>query len=396
MKSRLSLNKVYILLPAALFLFLSILYVCFSFFNYLNISGNSPIKARDSDLSSNLFEQKVLINTPVFFSTLPPPSTTTTLGNQTVKKEEDVIYNEEDLRFENINIFEKKFKKLLIDTNVNSSIDTVCNSGTNLQKEMCRQDLFIGCGDSFYLSTEMAPECNNFEIGDLQKYVLAKKSQTDNSFLEKDSVETKLGIIKLSEKSFTSQTSLENKGLLNSGAINTSRSILSKLEQENERLFVEPEINALSNRDTNSSLAFKSLNYSGWVVGWGTLFAINGGKSESGFKMFSRTAFGLNPYRSDACLVSLPYKTVDKFFGTTLDYCVKTRNSKCVIEIKESIKNRKIEVFMFKNGKNGVFKLGDLGPAEWTGNAIDFTACTAKVLGATGKDQVKFRVYAKI
>ena len=47
---------------------------------------------------------------------------------------------------------------------------------------------------------------------------------------------------------------------------------------------------------------------------------------------------------------------------------------------------------MIKNGKSAVFPLGDLGPAEWTGNALDLNGCAAKKLGATGKDQVRFRV----
>jgi hypothetical protein len=103
------------------------------------------------------------------------------------------------------------------------------------------------------------------------------------------------------------------------------------------------------------------------------------------------TAFGYNPYHPKTCVVSLPYKTIDKFFSTTLNKCVKQSNVKCISNIKEKIKDELIEIVMMKNGKRATFPIGDFGPAEWTGNAIDLTPCTKKILGATGKDLVMFR-----
>jgi hypothetical protein len=91
-------------------------------------------------------------------------------------------------------------------------------------------------------------------------------------------------------------------------------------------------------------------------------------------------------------LISLPYKTVDKFFGTNLNYCVRHGLLSCISDDKQKVKGKPIEVFMIKNGKSAVFPLGDLGPSEWTGNAADLNGCAARKLGASGKDQVRFRV----
>jgi hypothetical protein len=141
-----------------------------------------------------------------------------------------------------------------------------------------------------------------------------------------------------------------------------------------------------------SSLTGVIVKYSGWVQGWATVFATLGGRPEAGFKMYKTTAFGFNPYKADTCLVSLPYKTVDKFFGTNLNYCVRNKLLPCIFSDKNKVKGKPIEVFMVKNGKSIILPLGDLGPAEWTGNAADLNGCAAKKLGATGKDQVRFRV----
>lgn len=281
-----------------------------------------------------------------------------------------------------------KMKLLMVQTGVKSNIDETCNFDTDSENIKCKTDLFVGCGDSLYLGYEMAPECSQFSTENYLKFIEIKKYQEDAKIDSTDILKTDMGEIHIIENEFSKLS--DSKNTINSSSINSDLEVKSKEVQIEERKIIEP----IKPITTNYVIKWNKnaySNFSGWVTGWGTLFAINGGKKEAGQVMNNYTAFGYNPYVASTCIVSLPYKTIDKFFGTTLNTCVKTKNTACVLKIKSQIKDRAIEVVMIKNGKRAVFPLGDFGPAEWTGNAVDFTACARNVLGATGKDLVKFR-----
>lgn len=344
--------------------------------------------------------------------TKPKQTTTqTTKVNNVVTNNEsvnEVIYSAEPEvgnRYNDLNTTKKittEIESLVITGTVGTtSISSTCGTGVTQSVVQCKQNLFISCAESLYARTELAPECSSFPAVDYQKYINSKvsylqttsnNSQTTNSnpFLPTQTtsqspqpVNTSVGQVTPSLNEFSTQGSVQN------SAINQDRTPLSNELQVAERSFVEPTNNqnfTYSNTNTLAPVANGE-----WVEGWGTLFAVRGGRSEAGQRMNARTAFGYNPYLSTTCIVSLPYKTVDRFFGTTIDACVKSRDRSCLARDKAKVKNRAIEVLNPVTNQRGVFPLGDFGPAEWTGNAIDFTKCSGDKLGITGKNKVRFR-----
>jgi hypothetical protein len=282
---------------------------------------------------------------------------------------------------------EKRITSLVINTEIKTTVAQACDVGTVEEVANCKKDLFVGCANSLYLGFKMTQECHEFLPQDYDKYLALKNANnenaSDNKLLVKD-----IGEVYVSQNPYTSLTGTDQE-TINSSELNTDYEVQSREVLVQERNILEPLIEDLSTKINYNT--FAKAKFQTWVSGWATLFATNGGNKEAGQVMNKYTAFGYNPYLSKTCIVSLPYKTVDKFFGTTLDKCVKQKNITCIQKIKSQVKDRAIEVVMIKNGKRAIFPLGDFGPAEWTGNAIDFTKCSAKVLGATGKDLVIFR-----
>lgn len=272
------------------------------------------------------------------------------------------------------------------DQTSDSSVNGQSNIQTETQKAEEKKKIFVSCADSLYGGNVMTEECKQFPSSDYQTYIEAKNNQL-NSTSSQAPVSTSLGQVTPSPAS--SNGGGYGGNTVQSDSINSNRTPLTPKEQYDQRNLVEPA--APSNFDISKTNTDATAVFDGWITGWATLFAIKGGANEAGQKMNKTTAFGYNPYDPNTCIASLPYKTIDKFFGTTLDQCIKSRNTKCIGEIKKKVKDRAIEVIMLKNGKRGVFPLGDLGPAEWTGNAIDFTRCAGNIIGATGKDMVRFR-----
>lgn len=285
-----------------------------------------------------------------------------------------------------------KMKLLLMNTEEKNSVENTCKFSSQEEIDNCKKDLFVGCAESLYLGFDMASECKQFSTEDYLNFINIKKKQIDEKINESEILQTKLGEIKIinSEDSQKNVIKTEKDETINSSSINDDLSIKSKKIEVEEKKIVQSvkPIQKIFKIFWNTKMP---VYYSGWVTGWGTLFATNGGEKESGQEMNDYTAFGYNPYNSSVCIVSLPYKTVDKFFGTNLNSCIKNKDISCILRIKTQLKNRAIEVVMIKNGKRTILPLGDFGPAEWTGNAIDFTSCARKTLGATGKDLVKFR-----
>jgi len=89
-------------------------------------------------------------------------------------------------------------------------------------------------------------------------------------------------------------------------------------------------------------------------------------------------AFGANTRDPNVEGVSLPFETLDQFFGSH-------RNA-------NAIKNAKVWVQNPKTGQTGTFPILDKGPAKWTGNALDLTGAAGRKLGSTGKDEMLFRI----
>lgn len=308
-------------------------------------------------------------------------------------------------------LLDKLIGDLVIKNNSTSTPEDTCQGNDLLQKDECKKSLFIGCAEALYLKFAIVNECVQFGKTDYVNYIKAKRQLIQN--LERGKVgeiriQTEVG--ELAPSAFAlSRAELEE--TIDSSVLNNdfSKVDLTHVSNDSEKITyneVERELerqkqvesqaeNTSEKKVLNSllsSLTGVIVKYTGWVQGWATIFATNGGRNEAGFKMYKTTAFGFNPYRSDSCLISLPYKTVDKFFGTNLNYCVRNKLLSCIFSDKNKVKGKPIEVIMVKNGKSAVFPLGDLGPAEWTGNALDLNGCAAKKLGASGKDQVRFRV----
>lgn len=349
-------------------------------------------------MSSNILQVKKTVIEPKQFkiSTLAETfNQTSPTSSQTIETKNSTTSI--DLDYSDLLLLQNKQKEvqakmtlLVIDTNIKTTIDETCDFADDQERSDCKKDLFLGCGDSLYLGLEMANECEQFSSSDYLKFIEIKKNQEDEKIKSSGVLQTDFGEIHIVENEYTSKSDPDLKNSINSGSINTDKKVKKIAEILEERKIVEPEKPVAKFTSIKSNTNAYS-NFYGWVTGWGTLFAINGGKKEAGQIMNQYTAFGYNPYTPATCIVSLPYKTIDRFFGTSLDYCVKTKNITCVTKIKSLIKNRAIEVVMLKNGKRAVFPLGDFGPAEWTGNAIDFTSCARNVIGATGKDLIKFR-----
>jgi hypothetical protein len=328
------------------------------------------------------------------------------------RQEEKIAFNEEKL-FEFLNLesepklLDKLMSDLVIKNNSTSTAEDTCQGNNLLEKEECKKSLFIGCAEALYLKFAIVNECVQFEKEDYVNYIKAKRQvvrNLDRSSSAEVFIQTALG--EISPSAFTLSRE-ELKDTIDSSIINNdfSKVDFSDLANQSEKVSykdIEKEIESEQTVSPSqekkvlnsllSSLTGVIVKYSGWVQGWATMFAINGGRAEAGFKMYKTTAFGFNPYRTDTCLISLPYKTVDKFFGTNLNYCVRHGLLSCISDDKQKVKGKPIEVFMIKNGKSAVFPLGDLGPSEWTGNAADLNGCAARKLGASGKDQVRFRV----
>lgn len=285
-----------------------------------------------------------------------------------------------------------KMKLLLINTKEKDTVESTCKFLDEQENEDCKKDLFVGCAESLYLGFDMAYECKQFSTEDYLNFIKIKKKQIDEKIDESETLKTNFGEIKIinTEESRKTLAKEKTEETINSSSINNNLIVRDKKKEIEEKKIIQAAkpVQKIFKIFWNTKMP---VYYSGWVTGWGTLFAINGGAKESGQEMNDYTAFGYNPYNSSVCIVSLPYKTVDKFFGTNLNYCIQTKNVACVLRIKSQLKNRAIEVVMIKNGKRVILPLGDFGPAEWTGNAIDFTSCARKTLGATGKDLVKFR-----
>lgn len=334
------------------------------------------------------------------------------------EKEKQVIkYDSEKLKFSEDKLFDflafenepklldKLIGDLVIKNNSTSTPEDTCKGNQLLENEECKKSLFIGCAEALYLKFAIVNECVQFDKSDYVNYIKAKRQLIQNLERGKTGeVKVQAEVGELTPSAFALSRS-ELEGTIDSSVLNNdfSKIDLSELSNDSgiitpqevqkeiaEQADPEPEKKVLNS--LLSSLTGVIVKYTGWVQGWATIFATNGGRNEAGFKMYKTTAFGFNPYRADTCLISLPYKTVDKFFGTNLNYCVRNKILSCIFADKEKVKGKPIEVIMVKNGKSAVFPLGDLGPAEWTGNALDLNGCAAKKLGATGKDQVRFRV----
>jgi hypothetical protein len=347
--------------------------------------------------------------------------------NERKKNKEAVDYTEQKLfdflSFEQEpKLLDKLMGDLVIKNNSTSTPESTCQGDDLLGKDECKKSLFVGCAEALYLKFAIVNECVQFEKDDYVSYIKAKRqtiANLDNNKSTEVHIQTKVGEIVPS--AFTlSRSDLEDtidSSILNNDFTQADLSDVSndsdvisfkeveaqikKEEDEVRRLELEAAKKTLEEKKLAEKKVLNSLltsltgvivKYSGWVQGWATMFATNGGQREAGFKMYKTTAFGFNPYHPNTCLISLPYKTVDKFFGTNLNYCVRNGLVDCVLQHKQKVKGKPIEVLMIKNGKSAVFPLGDLGPAEWTGNAADLNGCAAKKLGATGKDQVRFRV----
>jgi len=355
------------------------------------------------------------------------------------EKEREVSkYEIEKLRFSEEKLFDflsyenepklldKIIGDLVIKNNSTSTPEDTCKGNELLESEECKKSLFVGCAEALYLKFAIVNECVQFEKSDYVNYIKAKKQLIQNLERGKTGeIKIQTGVGELTPSAFAlSRAELEE--TIDSSVLNNdfSKVDLTAVSNESEKItFKEVEVELqkelLKQRQLEaeekklaetklvedsgvgekkvlnsllSSLTGVIVKYTGWVQGWATIFATNGGRNEAGFKMYKTTAFGFNPYKSDTCLISLPYKTVDKFFGTNLNYCVRNKILSCIFADKSKVKGKPIEVTMIKNGKTAVFPLGDLGPAEWTGNALDLNGCAAKKLGATGKDQVRFRV----
>lgn len=283
-----------------------------------------------------------------------------------------------------------KMNLLVMNDNQNLTIDSTCQSDNKLEESECVQDLFLGCANSLYLGYDMTAECKQFSTIDYRKYLEIKKQLDSDPTFKSQSLVTQFGEMQISQNVETNIKNTKIKDTTKSSIINPSRDIVKPEVVIEERKIIEPNL-VVEFIPTIKNNVYARSEFYGWVTGWATLFATKGGKKEAGQIMNQFTAFGYNPYLVNTCITSLPYKTIDKFFGTNLDLCVKRKDVTCIIKIKNLVKDRAIEVIMLKNGKRAVFPLGDFGPAEWTGNAIDFTSCAKNVLGATGKDLVKFR-----
>jgi hypothetical protein len=117
------------------------------------------------------------------------------------------------------------------------------------------------------------------------------------------------------------------------------------------------------------------------------------------------SAFQYDVAREDVCVISLPYRIVDTFFGTNFLQNVANKNTKAIVREKKMVQARAIEIQNLQNGKRELVGLGDFGPNDkllLRDNKIaDLPRCVAKKLGigygtspngnAFGGAQVKIR-----
>lgn len=362
-------------------------------FNFWNFSISDFLFGKpNTEATTSFIEQKKIPATVSSEEFVEQKSNLKNVGQKKDDSEEN--FNYEDLiKLEaSKKSLQAKMKLLVVNTKVNLSVEETCKFSDPKEKIACKRDLFIGCADSLYLSFDMTAECQQFSSVDYLKYIEAKKTQEVEKSEDPISIDTEVGRVEIRTNKYTSLNDPDLKNTINSSSVNSNFEVKDSKTEIEERKIVEPTKPVLKTYNIKWN-TYAQPQFTGWITGWGTLFAINGGRMEAGQIMNNYTAFGYNPYSSNVCIVSLPYKTIDKFFGTNLDRCVKNKNLACIIQIKSQLKNRAIEVIMLKNGQKAILPLGEFGPAEWTGNALDFTSCARKTLGATGKDLVKFRVY---
>lgn len=312
--------------------------------------------------------------------------------NRTIKNNDEANEKQVDTT-EQDNLIEKQISNLVLSKEDTSTptAESVCNTSQVADTNSCKKGIFSGCAESLYAMLPMSPECSSFPTQDYRVYLQAKDDMLNrpNFFMPTDyTVDTSVG--KITPSSF--DQSREEPAISPSSYMTNTVPYTDKELQEVQNQ-IQPDKSSefkISNMRPNDSL-----HDGQWEVGNATLFAINGGGREAGQIMNKQTAFGYNPYDPNTCIVSLPFKTVDRFFGTTLDDCIKRKDRSCIMKMKTQVKDRAIEVVMVQTGARGIFPLGDLGPAEWAvkkNNAvIDLTRCVGNKLRATGKDLVRFR-----
>lgn len=260
-------------------------------------------------------------------------------------------------------------------------VNSTCNQGTEADKLNCRQGLFQGCAEQMYASIPTSADCQSFQSSDYDNYLDSKRAAIASHSQSAQEIETSMGQITPSLYQYNPANTIQNDTINPAPYVPTEAEVKANNEAESPYKGRPQTLN-----DTNTNAQVQS-GKDKWITGWGTLFCI-------GEKCNSVTALGFNPY--GPCIVALPYKTIDYYFETRTNNCVygdkegKTIGQ-CLKPYYEKVKGRAIEVEIIKNGKRGVFPLGDVGPNEWTGNAIDFTAACKPFLGVTGKDQTRFR-----
>jgi hypothetical protein len=257
--------------------------------------------------------------------------------------------------------------------------DSICSDNGFIDKNECKKGVFQGCAESIYEKQTPPPECVKFPTADYVKYIQAKNNLIQNPGQKATPVQTSVGPI-------TPSPYVPSPNTTQNSAINGQPYTPTPQQQQQFNAGQQNQFpnNTIPAQDTSKFTNAKAPvmpGKDGWIEGKGTVYCV-------GEKCNPTTAMGMDP---KGRLISLPYKTIDSLFGTKTDCLVKKTCSGNLAAEYAKVRGRAIEVEMIKNGKKGIFPLGDVGPAEWTGNAIDFTGPSCKELGCSGKDQVRFR-----
>lgn len=273
----------------------------------------------------------------------------------------------------------------------NPTLDATCSTGSESSIGLCKQNVFQACAESLYAKTSLQPECSSFPVSDYEKYLSAKNNMIANPGIIPQPINTSVGPVTpstyipdyssptVSPSLYTpSQQSSSNPGII------SGESQAQQIPWSGGEVKAEGNLNATPITD-------------GWIKNaWGTEYC-NGSDPCN-----SKTALGYSP---QSCIVSLPYKVIDTFFGTKTYDCIsqfcsnahqkgeRCRNGlgQCLAPYYKQVSGRLIEVVNIQNGNRQIFPLGDVGPAGWTGNMIDFTNCSKAKINMRGKMKFDFR-----
>lgn len=124
------------------------------------------------------------------------------------------------------------------------------------------------------------------------------------------------------------------------------------------------------------------------VTGRQTVFGTNydgspdaGDQANSGFFNNPKTGTPYNSHDTNQAFASLPFSVYRAAIGNPYDD-----------KLKQAVSNGAYHVRATVGGKTQDFPIGDLGPAAWTGNALDLSGGAARQMGLTDNGKASYQI----